>query len=140
MPEWLWLIALGLLGVVGSGLVAAGVFSLIVKVGVISRMVARTKTAVDLGWYEDVVVLGAIGGCLYSIFDLPLPGGAWFTLPMGLFFGCFTGCLALALAEVVSAFPIFARRAKLKKGLPILVVAMSLGKFAFSWLTLVMGK
>ncbi len=140
MPEWLWLTLLFLLGMVGSGFVVAGVVALVVKVGVISRMVARTKTASALSWYEDVVVFGCFAASLYTIFSPSLPGGLWLLAMTGFFFGVFAGCLAIALAEVVSAFPIFARRSRLTTGLVFMIVAMALGKFAASWLTLVMGK
>ncbi len=140
MLEWGKLVLLFLFAVFGSGLVAAGVFALIVKVGVISRMIARSETAKNLNWYEDMILLGAIAGNVYSVFDIPLPAGAWFHLPAGLFCGCFVGVLGMALAEVVSAFPVFARRVRLTRGLTLFVLAMALGKFAISWLTLVMNQ
>ncbi len=133
LPEWIRLAILFAVGMTGSGLVAAGVFALVVKVGVISRMVARTKTAVDIKWYEDVILLGATLGNTYAVFQPEWSFSIWLLLPAGFFFGCFTGCLSLALAETVNAFPVFARRAKLTMGLSYLVLALALGKFAASW-------
>ena len=48
----------------------------------------------------------------------------------GLFSGIFIGCLAMALAESLRVIPIFVKRLKMKEGLPIILIAIALGKLA----------
>lgn len=128
-----------LLGFCGGAIVAGGYIALVVKVGVITRMTARTKTGGCSRLYEDVLVIGAVLGCLYSIFSWRIPGKWLFLAPYGAFAGIFTGCLAIALAEIVNAFPIFSRRIRLKRGLPWIVTALALGKLTGSLLQFLSG-
>ena len=46
----------------------------------------------------------------------------------GLFAGVFTGCWAMALAEILNVFPIFMRRARLVRYLTVFVLMVALGK------------
>lgn len=137
-----WLLLLkgafaGILGFCGGAIVAGGYIALVVKVGIITRMSARTKTASYSRWYEDMLVCGAVLGSLYSVFHWKLPGKWLFLVPYGFFAGIFTGCLAIALAEIVNAFPIFSRRIRLKQGLSWILIALALGKLMGSLLQLV---
>lgn len=127
----------GFLGFCGGAIVAGGYIALVVKVGIITRMSARTKTASYSRWYEDMLVCGAVLGSLYSIFRWRLPGKWLFVVPYGFFAGIFAGCLAIALAEIVNAFPIFSRRIRLKQGLSWILTALALGKLMGTLLQLV---
>ena len=46
----------------------------------------------------------------------------------GLFAGIFVGCLALAIAEMLDAIPIFTRRLKFRHGIGVVVLCMAIGK------------
>lgn len=127
----------GFIGFCSGALVAGGYIALVVKVGIITRMAARTKTASYSRWYEDMLVCGALLGNLYSIFRWRLPGKWLFLVPYGFFSGIFAGCLAIALAEIVNAFPIFSRRIRLKEGLSWIVTSLALGKLMGTLLQLV---
>ena len=63
---------------------------------------------------------------------LPVPcfhsSGDPFLIIYGFFSGIFLGSWILALAEVASMFPIFARRIQLTGGIPAVIIAMALGK------------
>ena len=58
--------------------VAGGVFSFIVELGVISDFADRTHTAKHILFYEDMVSAGAVLGNLFQIFEVHLPGRSIF--------------------------------------------------------------
>ena len=103
---------LALIGISAGMVVAGGVFSFIVELGVISDFADRTHTAKHILFYEDMVSAGAVLGNLFQIFEVHLPGRSIFLGIFGLFGGIFVGCWAMALAEILNVFPIFMRRAR----------------------------
>lgn len=126
---WINHLLLGLVGLAAGGSVAAGTFAFLVMLGVIPRMVGRSKTAKEIMWYENAIILGGICGNLATVFlDIRLPFGHVFAGLFGIAAGIFVGCNAMALAEALKAFPILFRRMKLKVGLSYLVLAFALGK------------
>ena len=70
----LQIIFLALLGLSAGMIVAGGVFSFIVELGVISDFADRTHTGNHILIYEDMVAAGAILGNLFQIFEVNLPG------------------------------------------------------------------
>lgn len=145
-----------LLGVVGlsSGLaIASGVFAFLSMVGIIPRLMGRTKTAGHARLYENMVVLGGtLGNIIYLFSDqlqavflkggqLTIMGNGSFgsvlgSLLLGLYgigAGIFVGCLAMALAEGLKVIPIMLGRIHLEKGLPFVVLAIALGKMCGSF-------
>ena len=116
-----------------SGLIIAGSFlAFLSMIGIIPRIAAVTKTMNCARKYEDAIVLGAVLGNLLYLYEIHLP--LWWIgiLLYGFFGGFFVGCLAAALAEVLKSVPIFARRIRLRKGMPYLVYSLALGKTAGS--------
>lgn len=125
---------LAFIGLAAGFLVAAGVFAFAVMVGVVSRIVARTRTIRHLSLFEDSIVVGGTLGSLVSIYQPTLPLGTWFLALYGVFSGIHAGCLAIAVAEVVNVIPIFVRRVRLRIGLAYIIVAFALGKaFGAFW-------
>lgn len=130
MEQWI----LAFIGMAASFLVAAGVFAFAVMVGVVSRIVARTKTIKHLEVIEDSIVVGGALGSLVSIYQPELPFGVWFLALYGVFSGIHAGCLAIALAETVNVIPVFVRRVRLRLGLAYVVTAFAFGKaFGALW-------
>lgn len=125
---WLQMIFLGVLGISSGVIIAGGVFSFIVELGVISDFADRTHTGRQVLLYEDMVSLGAILGNLCQIFKISLPGESIFLTMYGLFAGIFVGCWAMALAEILNVFPIFMRRARIVRYLTVFVLMVALGK------------
>lgn len=131
-------------------LVSSGIFTVFVTVALVPRLAGKTHTNKKFMLYEDCICAGTILGCIFSVFNRNIEFGKWILengiLPerlwlwvgnfllvvFGLFAGIFVGCLALAIAEMLNAIPIFIRRLDLKKGLVIVVAAMALGKLAGS--------
>ena len=139
---------LALLALTFGTAISAGTFALLVTLGIIPRMVARTQTAGKIVLYENMICLGGTVGCLLSLFPFlgdSLAGliiaessfagqflAGWLLPIFGLCAGIFVGCQAVALAEILNVFPIMFRRIKLKWGLSYIMIAMALGKVAGS--------
>lgn len=126
-----------LIGASSGFVIAGGLYSFIVTVGVLTRLSTRTNTASRVMLYEDVVTIGSgVGNWLYfSQFEVKL--GPIFLVLVGICVGVFTGCLAIALAEVLNVIPTFVRRTRLKRGLAGILCAMGLGKLIGSLFQLV---
>lgn len=127
---WIKEVMLGFLGLASGFAVSAGVFAFIISVGVIPRMIGKTKTASEVLLYENAVLLGGSLGNLVSLFSWQMPFGISFVILFGLSAGVFTGCLAVALAEILNSFPIMFRRVGIKEGLNWILFFMALGKTA----------
>ena len=57
-------------------LAAAGVFTVLSAVGLIPRFAGKTHSAKEIWLYENMVMLGTIVGCIFSVFDRYLQIGA----------------------------------------------------------------
>lgn len=119
--------------------ISAGTFAFLLVIGVIPRILGRTKTAKHIFRTENTIILGVLTGAFFSVFEwsalFPIP---WMShalfLVYGLSAGIFVGCVAVALAEILNTFPIVFRRLYLNRGLPWVMVAMAFGKMVGSFL------
>ena len=128
MDTWAEQILLAAIGLSAGVVAAGGLFSFIVGLGVVSDFADRTHTGEHVMLYETSVALGGILGNLFIVYQISIPWGSWIVPIFGLFAGIFTGCWAMALAEILNVFPIFARRAKLTKGIAGIIIGIALGK------------
>lgn len=114
---------------IGSGMaIAAGVFALITKVGVIPQIADVTRTREHVTTYEMAVLAGAVFGNYATVFPVSLSLPTWIMGIFGIFSGIFTGCLATALAEALNVTAVFTRRLRLHTGIAWIVLSMALGK------------
>ena len=148
-------ILLGIIGVSSGLIVSAGVFTVLISVGLIPRFAGKMHVARKIFVLEEMVVLGTLFGGFFSVFsDWGMVGefvrshnlfgsgteGLWkftgtvFLLVFGVFAGIFVGCLALAIAEMLNTIPVFARRIGFRHGLGIAILAVALGKLLGSLL------
>ena len=125
---WIKQIFLAFIGLASGAAIAAGVFSFIISVGVVPRIIGKSRTAADIIAYENTLILGGTVGNIVSLFTPRLFGGIWSVMLFGLSAGIFTGCLAVALAEILNTFPIMFRRFGIKEGLTWIMFSMALGK------------
>lgn len=125
---WIKQIFLGFIGLASGAAISAGVFSFIISVGVVPRIIGKSRTAADVMAYENAVILGGTFGNLFSLFSWQLHLGIWLVVLFGLSAGIFTGCLAVALAEILNTFPIMFKRFGIKEGLSWILFFMALGK------------
>lgn len=145
-------------GVSSGLLVSAGIFTVLLAVGLAPRFVGATHTAKKIFLYEGCIMAGAVLGTFFSVIPALFHTGEWlrqrlqifsetagslllsvmdvfgetFLGAAGLFMGMFVGCLALAIAEMLDSIPIFARRVSYRHGLGIAILAVALGKLAGS--------
>lgn len=125
---WVQQIFLAILGLSAGLAVAAGLFSFIIGLGVVSDFADRTHTGDQILLYEDSIAMGGILGTVIYIYQIPVLAGNWLVGVFGLFAGIFVGCWSMALAEILNVFPIFIRRVKLIKCIPYIIAAMAIGK------------
>lgn len=125
---WAQQILLAIIGLSSGAVVAGGLFSFIISLGVVSDFADRTHTGECILLYEDSIALGGILGNILGIYNLAIPGGYWAVAIFGLFAGIFVGCWAMALAEILNIFPIFIRRVKLLRCIPYIILGIALGK------------
>lgn len=119
---------LALIGLSAGVGVAAGLFSFIIGLGIVSDFADRTHTGKHILLYETSVALGGILGNIFFIYQIPLRMGNALPAVFGIFAGIFVGCWSMALAEILNVLPIFVRRVKLIKCIPYIILSMALGK------------
>ena len=146
-------IFLGICGLSFGLLASAGVFTVLVSVGLIPRFAGKMHVAKKVFALEEAVVLGTLTGGFFSLFsDLGNLGafvlerqlfgadtdfiwrmaGNVCLIIFGFFAGMFVGCLALAIAEMLNSIPIFARRIGFRHGLGVAIAAAACGKLVGS--------
>ena len=122
-----------------SGLgVAAGTYAFFLVIRVIPRMIQKAGLESKIIYIENKLIQGILFGTVLSLFFWKkrwmywLLGKTLLTI-YGLSAGIFSGCIAVALAEILDVFPIFFRRIGLKEEMnePLLVV-MAVGKMVGS--------
>lgn len=131
---------------------SAGVFTVLVAVGLVPRFAGKTHTSRKVILFENMVISGTIMGCVLTVFYSYCQFGAWWQsrfpeklsfwlgtgtvvqAVFGLFAGMFIGCLALAIAEMLDSIPILARRVSFRHGLGFAVLGIALGKLTGSLL------
>lgn len=127
-------IAFLLLGITAGAATSAGVFAFLMKIGIYPRMIGSSHTIRLLKFYEWMIILGIIGGGIYSEYpNLTLHVGYWFVVLWGLCAGMFVGCVSAALAEVLTVFPVLFRRFRVDSGMSFYMVMMALGKMTGSF-------
>ena len=117
----------------GSGVViSAGVFAFITALGIVPRLIERSKTRKYIDLYENCIIFGGIIGTFLSFWSIPIPLGKTGLIIAGVAVGMFVGSLVVALAEFINVLPIMNRRLKLTGGMAIILVTLGLGKTAGS--------
>lgn len=124
---WIKILFLALTGLgAGAGL-AGGFFSLIIALGILSRLAYQTGTGRKILLYETMVALGGCLGTFWYLYEWELPLGTLFLLLYGSFGGIFVGAWTMALTEVIDTIPILMRRIYLRKGLAAAVWGLAVG-------------
>ncbi|MCD8338447.1 MAG: stage V sporulation protein AB [Lachnospiraceae bacterium] len=123
-----------IVGFASGFLVAGGVASVMIGLGILTRFIGISHTARQILWYEDAIFLGAMVGDVVTLFDFELAIGAWMLVIAGLFIGIFIGGWIMALAEIVDIFPVYSRRLGIKRNVSWLVIALAAGKVVGSLL------
>ena len=115
--------------------VAGGVFAVVVIVGLVPRMAQMSGGSKSIMLFENCIAGGITTGAWHLLFPLNLSFiGLLGDVIVGAFWGMFVGCLAVAIAEVLDVIPILCRRSKMTRYLPWLLLSISLGKTAGTFL------
>lgn len=117
-----------LVGFSGGVVIAGGVFAFIAIIGIIPRLMQKTKTSKYVMLYENIIILGGIFGSITMIWDINIPIGKIGSSIIGFAFGIFVGCLAVSLAEILDVIPIMTRRMTIKKGIGFFLISIAIGK------------
>ncbi|HJA31649.1 MAG TPA: stage V sporulation protein AB [Candidatus Eisenbergiella pullicola] len=146
-------IGMSILGLGAGILVSAGVFTVLLAVGLVPRFAGKTHTGNKIFLYEEMIVFGTLTGDFFSVFPQYGQIGDWVRQGLlfgthtvsiwkwisglavslfGFFAGIFVGCLALAIAEMLDSIPILTRRIGYRHGLGFLVLGVALGKLVGS--------
>lgn len=132
-------ILLTIIGLSAGITVSAGLFALIVELGILTDFADRTHTANHILLYEDCTALGGIIGNLIVLFPIKIVG-LKFILPIfGLLAGIFVGGWSMALAEVLNVFPIFIRRVKIVRYTTAFIISIAAGRSLGSLVYLLKG-
>ena len=99
---WIRQILVAVVGLASGFAVAAGLFSFIIGLGVVSDFADRTHTGKHVMLYENCIMAGGILGNIFWVYGLAMPGGKWIVPVFGLFSGIFVGCWSMALAEILN--------------------------------------
>jgi stage V sporulation protein AB len=148
------MVLLAVIGASSGVIVSAGVFTVLISVGLIPRFAGKMHVAQKIFPLEEMVVFGTIAGSFVSvygdwsrigryvreheIFGRAATEGVWnltatvFLIIYGVFAGIFVGCLALAIAEMLNTIPVFARRVGFRHGLGIAILGVAFGKLVGS--------
>ncbi|MDE7247401.1 MAG: stage V sporulation protein AB [Lachnospiraceae bacterium] len=145
---------LAVIGVSAGLIVSAGVFTVLISVGLIPRFAGKMHVAHKVFVLEEAVIWGTLAGSflsiynkwaqigyyvrMHEIFGAGATEGVWnlagtlIQIIFGLFAGIFVGCLALAIAEMLNTIPVFARRIGFRHGLGVAILAVAIGKLVGS--------
>ena len=126
---WTKYLFLGFCGLMAGSAIAAGTFAFIMIIGVVPRLIGKCHRASGIMGFETCIILGAIIGCVWSLFPkFAVPFGELMLVAYSVSAGIFVGCLALALAEILDTFPILFRRFHIKRGLFWMILSLAIGK------------
>ncbi len=139
-------IGIGILGFFCGLMVSGGVFTALLALGLVPRFAGKTHTADHILTYESAVVSGCVVGGLTGVLQVKdflsaflykitfFQTGFWQIIVNvlvssgGFLSGCFVGCVALAIAEMLDSIPIFARRIGFRRGVGVAVLVVAIGK------------
>ena len=113
---------------VAGGGTSAGYVAFITLLGVFEKLAEKYKAIDKRACIEALIILGVTAGNVVELFNLSIPVGIIGLGFYNLLGGIFTGCLAGALAETLSIFPILSRRFNIRDCLPYVLIAAAIGR------------
>ncbi|MDO5409873.1 MAG: stage V sporulation protein AB [Lachnospiraceae bacterium] len=128
------------IGLCSGGVIAAGLFSFIVSIGALTRIIGKMHLGNRVRLFEYFAAAGITLGNLGSIYTpglmkwLPLWFSVVFMALFGLFAGIFVGVLVMSLAESLNALPVFARNTHMLEGMKYVIASIAAGKGIGAWL------
>lgn len=143
--EWIQQGILLFVGLCCGGVIAAGLFSFIVSIGVMTRIIGKSRTTKHVRLFENCMTLGVTLGNLVNLYDwrpeawMPLRIGMLILALQGLCAGIFVGVLVMSLAETLNVFPVAAKNIHLMNGMKYIITALAVGKAVGAWMDFWLG-
>lgn len=140
ISEWVQQTVLLLIGLCSGGVIAAGLFSFIVSIGVMTRIIGKSRTTKHVRLFENCMTAGVTLGNLVNLYQLrpaswlPLWTGLLILVLQGFCAGIFAGVLVMSLAETLNVFPVAIKNIHLRSGMKYIIIALALGKAAGAWM------
>lgn len=138
--EWLKEAFLFFFGLCGGSVIAAGLFSFLVSIGALTRIIGKARTADQIRLIENVVAAGVAGGNLMSLYQpsvsswVPQIAGVFLLGLFGLCSGIFVGVLVMSLAENLNALPVFTHNLHMTSGVRYVIFFIAAGKGVGAWI------
>lgn len=133
-------ILLLIIGISSGAVIASGLTSFIIGLGIVSKFADRTKTGDFVLVYENAIALGGMVGSIIFLYNISLTWMLYLMPLIGICGGIFVGCWAMSIAEVINIFPIFIRRCKLVECIELIVISIALGKCVGMCLMFIMNR
>ena len=130
---------LGIIGICFGMTIAVGAAALASAIGVYPRLLAKVKGAKYILPAENCAMAGIVTGTILSVYPVRCSLFPEVLPFAGFFMGIYVGCLLMALAEVLQAFPIMFRRFHIKRGMSWLIFCVAFGKMLGSLAFFVLG-
>ncbi len=122
------IVLVALVGLAEGVAVGAALAALVVLLAVAIRLAVVTGTETWVTSYQWALVFGALAAAAYEVWPYSLHGPLVLAVLAGLAMGTFIGLVVAGLAETVGSLVLAGHRLGLRRYLPLLVVALVLGK------------
>lgn len=126
------IVLLALIGAFAGVEIGTGLSAVFASLRFVSRLAFRTNSSEQIRNYENCILIGGgISNFAFLYLDKIMLSEAYaylFLFVLGIFFGIYVGCLAMAIAEILDAFTIMMRQLKMKDGEIFIVLSVAVGK------------
>jgi len=116
------------IGFSGGVVVGGAIIAFLTVLGIVSRLIHITSIYDETFILSWAVLLGAVTGCIISIFTFTIHLPQIVSAGFGMVMGIFVGLLVSALAEVINVIPIFANRMNVADYVQVFIIVLALGK------------
>lgn len=133
---WIKYICFIIFCLIAGNVISAGYIAFITLLGIYDKLMTKLSAVKYSHTIESLIIGGGTIGTILFLFNIPLPFGVAGMTLFNFIGGIFTGCLAGALAETLSIFPILSRRFNIRKGMPYILTSAALGKAVGAFINL----
>ena len=112
--------------------------ALVNSIGLIRNLIVKHNTKVYQMYYTVSLIIGVVFASVVSFYpNTTLMLGIYGKIIcaiIGIFYGCFVGFLAIALAEIFDVIPVLNNKLGFRYNLKVLIITIAIGKFLGSLL------
>ncbi len=111
-----------------GAVISSAIFAFLTVIGLIPRLILKTKTEKHISLYENVIILSGLMTSLTYTLHLSFPSPVIFVWYILFCLGVYTGSLAVCLTEVMDILPIIVRKFGMDNDTKLLMVLIGIGK------------